>query len=227
MANRKHIWAVVPAAGQSRRFRDAQRAAGLPGQFKQLVSLGDRSLLAVVIDALTGSRVAGIVVVVNPEILPHIQNQRPANERLHYVVNDRPDSEMIESVQMGIQAVENQAINSQDRQAELAGVLICPGDHPSISTQAVDACIGVFERDVTRLVLAVHAGKRGHPLIIPAQIAAAVLGWPATARLNELRVRYADLVREVSLEDRGILVDVDMPTDLRNVCNESGAAGSP
>ena len=211
-----NVWAIVPAAGQGRRYRKAQQAAGIPEQYKQLEPIGHRSMLATVLDALIASQVVGITVVVNPDILPHIQTERPAGDRFDYVVNERPDSEMIESVQMGLIAVENRNIPHQDKEMKVAAYLICPGDHPGISTQTIDACLAIFRRDASRLVLAVHQGKRGHPLIIPVAIAREVVHWPATERLNTLRLRYVERVHEVDVDDPGVLVDVDTPAELRN-----------
>ncbi len=56
--------------------------------------------------------------------------------------------------------------------------------------------------------------RRGHPLLIPAFLAARVLAWPADGRLNRL---FAEPdVKVLALEgfDETILQDVDEPGDL-------------
>lgn len=195
-----NVWAIVPAAGQARRFAGS----------KLLVQVGGRSLLAYLLDSLDAARVADVVVVVNPAVAPAIQAERPATHRRRYALNTRPDSEMIESIQMGLRTAREQC----GPHADNAGFLVCPGDHPCVSRPTIDACISVFESSPQRLVLATHGGRNGHPLIIPADLAATILEWPAHEGLNRLRHRCQDRLTKVELPDPGILIDIDTPADL-------------
>ncbi len=216
------VWAIVPAAGRGRRFRAASvDSAAAPA--KQLARLGDRSMLAVVLDALDASRVAGAVVVVNADVAPAIEAERPPTARRVYVLNPHPDGEMIESVQLGLArawATATSGPTGQPGSGELqygqgpAGFLICPGDHPGVTTRAVDACVAAFAASSGSIVVAACNGRRGHPLIVPADLADVVATWPSTARLNELRSRFADRVLEVETGEPGVLTDVDVPEDL-------------
>ncbi len=98
--------------------------------------------------------------------------------------------------------------------ARAEGYLICPGDHPAVTVRSVDLCLAAFAASTGSIVLAVHEGRRGHPLIVPADLAAVVASWPSTARLSELRTRFADRVLEVETGEPGVLIDVDRPEDL-------------
>lgn len=200
------VWAIVPAAGLGRRFRE-----GDVGAVKQLADVGGRTLLAAVLDALDGSRVAGVVVVVSDAVRAAIERERPAGGRRVYVTNPRPDGEMIESIQIGLAAAMQQRADA-GREGE-TGFMICPGDHPCLSPAAVDMCLQAFLDTPDLLVIATHQGRRGHPLILPEALAAQVARWPASRRLNELRTLYPDRVKLVETPEPGVLVDVDTVAD--------------
>jgi len=214
-----NVWAVVPAAGAGRRFREAGNSARGTGGNKLLEPVHGRPMLVTVIDALEASRVAGVVVVVSPVIEKRIKHQRPPTDTRRYVVNDREGSEMIVSVQLGLQGVAGQ-LARQRVDAVLAddvGYLVCPGDHPGVTTAAADRCVEAFRQDTSRLVIATCRGRRGHPIILPADLARQVLAWSESERLDTLRARYPSRVREVETQEPGVLIDVDRPEDLERL----------
>lgn len=222
------IWAVVPAAGLGRRFRESAAGTEHNAGFKQLARIGGRSMLAIVLDELEASRVAGVAAVVNAAIAGEISAERPITASRVYVVNPRPESEMIESIQLGLHAIRRyfleivlddpgEGMEAVDLDRPGTGYLICPGDHPRVTRAAVDACIDSFTADTSALVVACHHGRRGHPLVVPGDLARQVAGWPATQGLNTLAREYPDRVREVEIGDPGVLVDVDTVGDLAQI----------
>jgi molybdenum cofactor cytidylyltransferase len=204
------VWAIIAAAGMGRRFQGNSP--------KQLTRIRGRSMLAAVLDVLETSRVQGVVAVVNPNIIGAIRGERPENPRRAYVVNDRPEGQMIESVQMGLRKARELASATLPLPRSPApagcGFLITPGDHPSITTDAVDACLAAFASDPHAMVIATCSGRRGHPILLPADIAAEVLTWPTTEPLNRLRERYPDRLQYVDTGEPGVLVDIDTREDL-------------
>ncbi len=227
------MWAIVPAAGLGRRFkrgtRNAERGSDSSPP-KQLADIGDRAMLAAVLDALDVSGVVGVIVVVNPLIRETIRTQRPETTRRIYVVNDRPDSEMIESIQLGLQNIPRDPLSpSPSLPLSPSGCLICPGDHPCITPAAINECIEGFVQDPSRIVIASHAGRRGHPIVLPGDIVFDVLSWPPSRGLNEVRTLHADRVKIVEVDEPGILIDVDTPEDLqraRDFLDETGRASA-
>lgn len=181
---------------------------------KQLLDVGGRPMLLRVVDALLGSRVRRAVVVTNAQVAPVAHEWRPAGARLAYAINPDPDGEMIESVQLGLRTLGAECDGIEGEPARAAGYLVCPGDHPLLTSCVVDRCLDMFAQDPTRLVIAAHQGKRGHPLIVPAELACELLSWPAQRRLNELRELHADRVRLCEVREIGAVVDVDTPEDL-------------
>lgn len=205
------VWGVIPAAGQSRRF--AKGTGTNPAMLKQLALLDGRSMLAVVLDVVDASALVGAAVVVNPQVAASIEAERPAGPRRRYIINARPDSEMIESIQIGLEAVCEWQGPSAPMPASW-GVMICPGDQPGMTTAVLDRCVQAFRENPSRIIIAVHQGRRGHPLIVPRDLAEQVAAWPPTARLSDLHQYYPDRALTVETDEPGVLVDIDRPEDL-------------
>jgi molybdenum cofactor cytidylyltransferase len=64
-----------------------------------------------------------------------------------------------------------------------------------------------FREEPTRIIVATHAGRRGHPLIFPAMLRGEVIR--LQEGLNTLATRHADRVRTVETGDPGVVEDVD------------------
>lgn len=214
------VWAVIPAAGRGQRFAEARPAGTVPTR-KQLARLGTRSMLATVIDTLEAGGVTGILAVVSGDVLDAIQQERPAGPGRAYLINDRPASAMIESIQMGFAETKHRVADipaavpaGSGSTTPAVGCLVCPGDLPGLAIETVARCLTAFAETSDALILATYRGRPGHPLILPMSIVDEVLTWPATARLNTLRQREADRLVLVETDDPGTVHDVDTPRDL-------------
>jgi molybdenum cofactor cytidylyltransferase len=93
-------------------------------------------------------------------------------------------------------------------------VLVCPGDLPALTANDVDVCIAAFRRHSDRIVVAVRAGRRGHPIIFPAKLIPFVESSACDHGLNALPRALPKRVLEVECPSDGILHDVDTPADL-------------
>jgi len=201
------VFAIIPAAGRSRRM----------GTAKQLLEIDGRPMLAGVIEAISGSGVAGIVVVTHRAIAEKLP---PAVlSSAHFLRNDDEQTEMIDSIRLGIGDWERRA-SLQPRD----GLLVCPGDHPRIAAADFRRCIEVyrlaadeFDRRQPRRaprIVATQGGRRGHPIIFAAALLDFVRSPACDAGLRELLRAAPDCVREVACDSPGILRDLDAPADL-------------
>lgn len=188
------VHAIIPAAGRSRRM----------GSPKQLLDVGGATMLERMVQTL--SAVDGIAVVTHAAIRAALADRLGASVVL--VANDDPATEMIDSIRLGIAAWRARSMRPQD------GFLVCPGDHPGLSAEDVGRCLAAFRESPDRIVVATRNGKRGHPLIFPAGLAAIVESAVCDGGLNQLVHRHAELVREVECASPGVLHDVDSPADL-------------
>jgi CTP:molybdopterin cytidylyltransferase MocA len=123
---------------------------------------------------------------------------------------------MLESVQMGLAAALGQPLEQSERATggKTVGYLICPGDCPYITPKAVRRCLAAFADRPETITVAAHLGIRGHPIILPKDVACLVASWPLTERLDSLSGRYAGRFQQVETGESGVLADVDRPKDI-------------
>ena len=69
------------------------------------------------------------------------------------------------------------------------------------------------------VVLPVHAGRRGHPIVLAAELFGSIANLGPDQPLRDV-VRPA-VGLEVQVADAGILVDLDTPDDLRRALGDS------
>ncbi|TWT45719.1 2-phospho-L-lactate guanylyltransferase [Phycisphaerae bacterium RAS1] len=175
------------------------------GADKQLLVVGGKPMLLGVLDALLASRVDGVVVVTRSEIACHI----PPRPRLTIAQNNVADSEMIDSVRIGLAAWRDAGAA-----AETGGFLVCPGDHPGIAPADFDACMDAFRARPTQIVLAARAGRRGHPILFPASDVPFVESSACDAGLHALPRAFSARVRLVDCASAAVTMDIDTPEDL-------------
>lgn len=201
--NRKppNVFAIIPAAGRSRRM----------GRCKQLIEIDGVPMLLGIVQQLIVSRVSGIAIVTRPEIEEALRSHPLADRHLQVVFayNQVSDADMIDSVRIGIQTWRQRSSS-----APSDGLLVCPADHPGIITADFDACIAAFQAEPHRIIIAWRDGRRGHPIIFPASLVAVVQSPACDDGLNALPRDHANLVREVPCRSPGVLTDIDTPDDL-------------
>ncbi|MFQ5494570.1 MAG: NTP transferase domain-containing protein [Phycisphaerae bacterium] len=225
------VWAVVPAAGLGRRMGFAKQAAAYQGS----------TMTAVVTSVLLESGVAGVVVVTRTPLVERLA--LPDDARVAIALNDLPDSEMIDSVRIGCDALLDDpftttpgrdgpapatGLNRQstidNRQsprcppAEPDGLLVLPADMPHVAVATCRVCIRAYMDQPTRIVVATVADKRAHPIIFPLALnqelqALTGKGGTATGGLRGLVDRHPRRLHLVSTSDPGAGRDIDTPSD--------------
>jgi molybdenum cofactor cytidylyltransferase len=196
MTEAPRVFGIVPAAGRSRRM-------GTP---KQLLEVGGRSMLRTVLEPLVAARIAGIALVTHSALagdlgLTHLPG-------VFIALNDDETSEMIDSVRIGLDAWQERAAVRDDD-----GFLVCPGDHPGITTADFDACITAFQNAPNKIIVGSRRRRRGHPVIFPAQLSRQVRSSTCDQGLHWLARTHTDRVLLVECTSTGITRDVDTPAD--------------
>jgi len=180
------------------------------GQPKQLLPYGELTLLETVIERVLVTPMSGLAVVTNAAVAEALD--LTDDPRFLTVLNDDPESQMLDSIRRGAEALQGFFGVPPD-----AGLMVCPGDMPDVDADTVHACIRAFgglaiaaERE--DIVVAAHEGKRGHPIIVP---------WALTAELADIRegglaqllARYPERVHLVERPSAGVTRDIDTPED--------------
>ncbi len=195
------VFAIVPAAGRSRRM----------GRDKQLLDVGGRPMVVAVLESLVSAAVQGVALVTHRSIADALPSSLPRGVFL--VLNDDPATEMIDSIRLGLRAWrEREAIASSD------GFLICPADKPEIAAADIDGCIAAFRAAPERIVIAEQGGRRGHPIIFPGVLAEFVHSAACDAGLHAMPRAQAELVLTVACQSRGVVRDIDTPDDYVRGC---------
>ena len=185
------ITGLVLAAGRSERM-------GTP---KQLLPFDDVTVIGQVVRTLTRSRLGkDVVVVLGHRAMDVVKRISGLPVRLAY--NPDPEGDMISSIRCGLAYIEPEQ-----------AFLIALGDQPLVTTGIVDRLIDEYERCPEGMVLPVHEGKRGHPMILSPAYREEILFESMPGGLKAMRDRHADSVRPVPVDTDAVLIDLDYRSD--------------
>jgi CTP:molybdopterin cytidylyltransferase MocA len=104
---------------------------------------------------------------------------------------------MLTSLQAGLRALG----------AYAGPVLFTLVDHPAVEPATVEL---LFHMDAG-IAIPRLAGRRGHPVLLPPDIADEFLAEPVTSKVRDVIDRHAARIRYVDVDDPGICDDVDDP----------------
>ena len=126
------------------------------------------------------------------------------------VTNDRPQSQQIDSIRLGLAHLPDDA--------EAAVVL--PVDFPALRPETVQTMIEAFFARKPTVLLPVHGGTPGHPVIFSrAMFGELMTDLLARGAETIVDAHQADRV-ELEVDDPGILHDVDSPDDYQRFLRE-------
>ena len=168
---------------------------------KQRIELAGKPMLQHVLDVFMRSDLDEVVLVLSPAL--HWQPK--GRRRLRVVLNPRATEGISTSVKMGIQALDPRT------QAVLIGL----ADKPFLLESTMKAIIETYRRSSAEIVVPVHRGKRGNPILFRRNL------FQSLSRLEgdvgaKVLVESGDYeISEVPVDDEGVLFDVDTPEDLR------------
>ena len=95
------------------------------------------------------------------------------------------------------------------------GLLLFPVDHPLVEAPVVAALLAAFGADPgAEVVLPVHGGRRGHPILLAARTFPEIAGLGDDEPLRSVVHRPGRRVLEVAVEGDAILRNIDRPEDV-------------
>ena len=86
-------------------------------------------------------------------------------------------------------------------------------DHPLVSPETIEK-LGVYA-SAASIVLPVRNGRRGHPVLFGRLVLDEILQLPPQTGANRVVGARPERVVEVTVDDPGVLVDVDTPEEFR------------
>jgi len=186
------ISAIVLAAGASTRM----------GQPKPLLKLGGRPILAHVLDAARTAHIGPIVVVLGHEA-DRVRREVHL-DGASVVLNRHYADGMSGSIRAGIEA--------SDPGAE--GYMILLGDQPFVSPKTLEALVEARRASHAKIVVPSYRGQRGNPVLLDASLSPEVKTISGDIGCRAIFGHHGGDILEVSVEDPGVLLDIDTPGQL-------------
>jgi molybdenum cofactor cytidylyltransferase len=191
------VAAIVLAAGRSTR---------MGAENKLLANVGGTPIVRRVVEAALASQARPVFVVTGYQA----QAVRSALAGLEIASAANPDyaQGLSSSLKAGLRALA----------AEADGALVLLGDMPRIAAADLDRMIAAFaDAGGAAIVVPVHAGRRGNPVLWPRACFAEMLQLEGDAGAGRLLAVHADKVRSIEVGSDAIFTDVDTPEALQSL----------
>ena len=113
---------------------------------------------------------------------------------------------MFESIRAGLRAASN-----LDPQCT---VVLQPADHPEVQFITLETLIASSLQRPEQAIIPQHAGRGGHPVLIPANVVTMLIATSCPEGLGRFWHDHPDLCCRVPVDDATILRDIDTPADV-------------
>jgi molybdenum cofactor cytidylyltransferase len=117
-----------------------------------------------------------------------------------------PHAPMFESIRAGLRLAQH--IDAA------AAIVLQPGDHPEVATSTLDTLTHCSSECPDRTIIPEYAGRGGHPIIIPPNIAALLVEAECPAGLGQFWLDHPEFCHRVPIDDPSVVRDIDTPADL-------------
>jgi CTP:molybdopterin cytidylyltransferase MocA len=171
------------------------------GSPKALLDAGGKSFLARILGSLRQGG-AGPVTVVTRSLDDAVAEEARRLEG-EVILNPDPSTGPISSLQAGLRHLAEDA----------PAVLVAPVDHPLFSLATVTALIAGFLESDAPLVVPAYEGRRGHPALFSRRLFPELLEESLPEGARTVVRRYLDGRLQLSVDDPGILANIDTPED--------------
>ena len=188
------VGAIILAAGRSTRM----------GEAKQLLRLGENSVLG---KTLENVRTAGVdeIVLVLGFSAETIRQQLPISviDGLKIVVNQDYEQGMASSLREGLSAL--------DPQTDAA--LIVLADQPFVRPETLDQIIDRHRCSNAQIVIPLYKGFRGNPVLLDRSVFPEVMALDGDVGCRAIFGSHSEGIVKVEVNDVGILLDIDNKDD--------------
>jgi molybdenum cofactor cytidylyltransferase len=197
------VAAIVLAAGRSTR---------MGAENKLLADIGGKPMVRRVVEAALASTARPVLVVTG-----HMAaDVAKALAGLDVVPIANPDyaTGLASSLKAGIREVP----------ADCDGALILLGDMPRVAVEHIDRLIDAFAAAPDAIIVPVHEGRQGNPVLWPLRYFPQLLHLEGDAGAKRLIAVHGAQVREVEIGSDAVFADVDTPEALGRM-RERGQSG--
>jgi molybdenum cofactor cytidylyltransferase len=176
------------------------------GQAKQLLPLGQSTVLAQTIENVLSASFDEVILVLGSSAAT-IQKQlsQPLYSRLKVVLNQSYADGMASSLRAGLAAIDQ----------NMNAALIVLGDQPFVRPQTLDQIVQEFSKSCAKIAVPMFQGQRGNPVLLDRAVFASAMDLQGDVGCRAIFGRYRDEIMNIQVEDIGVLLDIDDPEDYR------------
>jgi len=187
---------IILAAGMSKRL----------GRLKQLVEIGDSTILSMVVDASLSSDLDKVVLVLGheAEAIAASLGERLMRGRILTAVNNRYAEGMSTSLQRGLMEIRD----------EYPSIMVLMGDQPLTDSDVINLVLGAFRSSEKDICAPVYRGKRGLPVCFTKRYYNDILAVKGDMGAREVIRDNPDDVYSVELDTPHTFMDIDEDSDL-------------
>jgi len=188
------VAAVILAAGKSSRM----------GEPKQLLRLGETTVLGQTLENVRGAGVGEIVVVLGSSA-DTIRQQLPAStfSGLKVVVNQDYGQGMASSLRAGLSAVG----------PHIDASLIVLADQPFTRSETLNRIVDRYLDSNAQIVIPSYKGFRGNPVLLDRSVFTEVMALDGDIGCRAVFGSHLEGIVKVEVEDVGVLLDIDSKDD--------------
>ena len=191
--------AVILSGGASSRM----------GSPKALLAYQGRPFLEHLLEITVHSKIGVRRVVLGAHAEPIAKSIHLSGDEI--VINDDWESGQLSSIQAAIRSLP----------PGTDGALLCLIDHPLISKVLVNELIERFYATPSKIVLPMHAGRRGHPVIFPAALYQELLQAPADKGARAVVWAHAADVVALPTNEEGCVLNLNDPETMQRATGPS------
>ncbi len=185
------VAAIVLAAGESQRF----------GQPKQLLQVGNKTMLQHVVDVALDSPLEQVIVVLGCRATEI--RARVADRPVQVVVNEKWKSGLSSSVRAGLSALK----------PEVGAALFVLADQPGVTTEVIAKLVERYRQTRAPIVVPTHRGRRGNPVLFDRFLFTELMEVKGDQGGRRLIAEHGDELEEIEVETEAIFADIDTPDD--------------
>lgn len=189
---REDLAAIIPAAGASSRM----------GRPKALLALGPERVVERVIGSLRAAGVGTLVAIMAADGPPLLRRSFE-HHGVTVLVSPDPDLGMIASIRQAARWLSGR---------ELSRFFVLPVDHPLVKVSSLEALLRCGDEGEGLVCKPVCGGRRGHPPLLDGSLLAPLADFCGEGGLRTF-LRSCGPCDELSLDDEGIRLDLDLPVD--------------
>jgi len=188
------VSAILLAAGESKRM----------GEPKQLMPLGQSTILEQAINNLLNSAVNEIIVVLGHRAEEMIKTI--AAKPVKIAINPDYWQGMSTSIIAGLNLIDSQA----------QAVMLALGDQPSVSSQIINQLIEEFYHHDKGIIIPTYQGKRGHPIIFAIKYKQKLLELTGDIGARQIIKDHPQDILEVAVDSESVISDIDTKNDYQS-----------